>query len=302
MHRRFSLRFGLNARKVFWAYVFLLVPCLFFFFFRILPTLSALRISLHDWDILSPSKPFVGLANYRRLLNDPIFWKALKNTFLYMFVVVPAELVGGLSIAIMLQSVRRFAGFLRSLYFLPFVTSAVAISWVWRWMYVPHYGTLNMILSFLGFTEQPFLQSPSQALYSIAAVVIWQSLGFHIIMFLAGLQAIPTVFYEAAMIDGANRWQVFRSITLPLLNPTIVFLAVMGSIASLKIFTQVMNMTFEGTGGPLHSTITLVLYIYQMAFTRFQMGYASAVTVILFMIIIVITVIQMRLITRRFEY
>jgi multiple sugar transport system permease protein len=215
---------------------------------------------------------------------------------------VPAQLVIGLAFALLVQAVAHWKGFFRALYFIPFVTSTVAISWVWRWMYEPTFGPLNKLLALVGLPEQKYLASPDQALPSIVIVLVWQALGFYVIIFLAGLEAIPTDFYEAAKIDGARVWDLFRHITLPLLNPTIVFLTVIGTINAIQVFTQVLNMSFQGTGGPLDSTKSLVLFIYQQAFKSFKMGYASAGTVVLFALILVITVIQLKVTTRRVEY
>lgn len=289
------------------GYGFIVLPLLFFLAVRIYPALVAMNVSLHEWDIMSKAKPFVGLANYRELLVDPVFWKAALNTLLYAVITVPLELVLGLAIASLIQSVNHFRGFYRTIYFIPYITSTVAVSWVWRWLYFKNGGILNQLLLALGLPAQPFLAGPGQALYAISAVVIWQALGYYVIIFLAGLEMIPASFREAAKIDGANAWQVFRRITLPLLNPTIVFLAVLGTISSLQIFTQIMNMTSGGygqgdLGGPLNSTLSLVAYIYNMAFYKFKMGYASAMTVVLFLVIMVVTLVQMKLFNRRIEY
>src|SRR5205085_2271978 len=208
-----------------------------------------------------------------------------------------------LAIALALTRVNHLAGLFRTLYFIPFVTSLVAVSWVWRWLYQPQRGSINELLSMFGVPPQPFLQSTSQALPSIVAVNVWHDLGFQIVIFLAGLHAIPDRYYEAATLDGAGRLALFRHITLPLLNPTIVFLAVTSTISSLQVFTQVQNMSAQGTGGPLNSTLSLVLYVYQKAFGgAYQMGYASAMTVVLFALILIVTLIQLRVLTRHYEY
>jgi multiple sugar transport system permease protein len=283
------------------------LPLLFFLVVRIYPALVAMNVSLHEWDIMSLSRPFVGLANYAQLLADPVFWQAARNTLLYLIITVPAELAIGLAVALLIQSVNKFRGFYRTLYFVPYITSTVAVSWVWRWLYFKNGGVLNALLLRLGLPAQPFLSGPYQALYAVSAVVIWQALGYYVVIFLSGLEMIPASYREAAKIDGASSWQVFRHVTLPLLNPTIVFLAVLGAIQSLQIFTQIMNMTSGGygqgdLGGPLNSTLSLVVYIYNLAFYRFQMGYASAITVVLFIIIMVVTLVQMKLLSRRIEY
>jgi len=292
----------LSRRRALWAWAALCLPLLFFAVVRIAPTLFALNISFRQWDILSDEKPWVGLANYTRLFKDPVFLKSLKNTFVYVIVGVPTQLALGLGVALLIQRVNRFAGLFRMIYFMPYVTSAVAVAWVWRWMLQEHGGLINELLVKVGIPAQKFLGSPSQAIYMIIAAIVWQGLGFSMVIFLAGLEAIPRTFYEAAMLDGASGWKVFRHITLPLLNPTIVFSAIMGTIRYLQVFTEVLNMSAQGQGGPLNSTKTIVLFIYQEAFQSFHMGYASAATVILFVIILALTVLQSKVITRKFEY
>ena len=293
---------SLRQRQARTAYTFLIVPLLFFLIVRFVPTLSALRLSLYEYSILGESRPFVGLENYRQLAADATFGRALLNTALYTLIGVPAQVVLGLAVALLLQRVTLLRGLYRALYFAPYVTPIVAAAWVWQWVFSPQFGPVNTFLVALHLPPQNFLNSPSQALPTAAALVVWQNLGFQIVLFLAGLAAIPRTFYEAAEIDGGSAWQVFSRVTLPLLNPTIVFSVVTGTIGYLQLFTQVVNLNFTDQGGPLGSTLTVALYIYQMAFGRFQMGFAAALTVVLFVIILVITLLQLRFLTRRFEY
>lgn len=279
-------------------YTCLLIPLLFFISIRFLPTLYTFNIGFREWDILSEDKPFVGMDNYVTLFKDEVFRKSLVNTFIYVVFGVIGQLLCGLGVALLLQRINKFVGVFRAIYFIPYVTSIVAVSWVFKWILMNN-GIVNDILMKLGFEAQLFLKSPDQAIYIIILTMIWQGLGFQMIIFLAGLENIPKMFYEAAEIDGANSWNKFIHITLPLLNPTIVFSAVIGSISFLQTFTQVQNMT---QGGPLNSTISVVLYIYQLAFQHFDMGLASAATVLLFIIILIITIIQMKVLTKKFEY
>jgi multiple sugar transport system permease protein len=293
----------LSQRRALTAYLLLAVPLAFFILIRIVPTLSALQVAFYQWDMLSDSRPFIGLDNFQRLPADGAFVTAMLNTLKYLVLGVPTGLILALAIALALMRVKHLAGLFRTVYFVPFVTSLVAVSWVWRWLYQPQRGSLNVVLSLVGIPSQPFLQSTSQALPSIVAVNVWHDLGFQIVIFLAGLSAIPDLYYEAARLDGGGRWDLFRHITLPLLNPTIVFLAVTSAISSLQVFTQVQNMSAQGTGGPLNSTLSLVLYVYQKAFGgAYQMGYASAMTVVLFALILTVTLIQLRVLSRRYEY
>jgi len=298
---------SLRQRRILWAYAFLFVPLLFFLVIRIYPTLSAFNISLHTWNPLSDQRPFVGLANYQKLWQEmltptSVTRKAFENTLKYVLIGVPLQLALGLGFALLLNSIYRLVSVFRMIYFIPFVTSAVAVAWVWRWLYQPDFGAINLLLSAFHLPTQRFLFDPSQSLLSIVAVVVWQGLGFTIIIFLAGLQQIPDVYYDAARVDGAGRWPLFRHITLPLLNSTIVYLAVLQTIAFLRMFTEVLNMTRQGDGGPLNTTTTVVLRIYREGFGSLNMGYASALSVALFIIILAITVIQLRFLQRRFDY
>ena len=293
---------GLGARRALWAYAFLAAPLAFFVAIRILPAAQALFISLHQWNIVSPVRPFVGTANFREIWSDPRFWQAARNTLRYLATGIPAQIVLGLGIAILLHRIARFRGFFRALYFIPFVTPIVAAAWVWQWMYTPTFGPLNRLFEAAGLPPQAFLRRPDQALYAITAMVVWEYIGFQVVLFLAGLEAIPPVFYEAAQVDGASGWRLFRHITVPLLNPTLVFSIVYGTILYLQLFTQVLNMTFRDQGGPLGSTMTVVLYVYILGFQRFRMGPAAAATVLLFAAIPVITLLQLRFFSRQVEY
>lgn len=295
------MRLTLGRREALWAYAFLALPLAFFLYFRILPAFQALWLSLYQWHADPSLRKFVGLAHYAHLLEDALFRKALLNTFLYALLGVPAQLFLGLSLALLLQRAPVARDFFRAVYFAPYVTPAVAVAWVWSWMLSPHFGLVNELLSLMGIPPQPFLQSPRQALPTVTWVVVWQNLGFQVVLFLAGLESIPRQYYEAARIDGAEGWRLFRHITWPLLNPVLVFSAVIATIGYLQLFTQVVNLNFTDQGGPLNSTLTLALYIYQLAFLRFQLGYAAAVTAVLFALILGITLIQLRVLTRRVD-
>lgn len=295
-------RLRLGTRRALWAYGFLLVPLLFFLTIRIAPALSSLYISLHEWNVISPAQPYVGLRNFQTLAQDPRFAQAAWNTVRYVLVGIPAQVLLGLLLALGLQRINRFRGVFRALYFMPFVTPIVAAAWVWQWMYSQNFGPLNQMLVALGLPAQPFLRNPSQALYAVSAMIVWQYLGFQIVIFLAGLEAIPRVYYEAAKVDGASGWTLFRHVTVPLLNPTLVFSVVYSTIIYLQLFTQVLNMTFQDQGGPLGGTLTMVLYVYQLGFQRFRMGEAAAATAVLFVVILAITLLQMRVLSKPVEY
>ncbi|MCF7945695.1 MAG: sugar ABC transporter permease, partial [Spirochaetia bacterium] len=272
-------RHSLERTKRIWAYIFLIVPVLFYAVIRFYPTFHAFFLSLTDWDIVSKDKNFIGLENYLNLFQDPIFWKTLANTAKYVVYGLPVSLLLGFILAYNIDRIHFGAELFKSVYFIPYITSMVAIAWVWRWLYQPApIGIFNKILISFGLPQQQFLFSESQAIFSILATTIWADVGFQMIIFLAGIKGISQQYYEAAEIDGANNADKLFRITIPLLKPTIVFLVVTGTIRYLRIFTQVLNMTYQGEGGPLNSTKPLVLYIYNSAFRRFDMGYAAAMT------------------------
>jgi multiple sugar transport system permease protein len=275
---------------------------LFFLIVRIYPALESLRLSLLDYRSPLTRNPFIGLENFQTMAGDTTLHRALLNTALYTIIGVPAQLILGLGIAMLLQAINRARGVYRAIYFAPYITPIVASAWVWQWLLNRNFGPVNALLEVLGLPPQPFLGSPGQALASAAALVIWQQLGFQIVIFLAGLEGIPRVFYEAASLDGVNAWTRFRFITLPLLNATVVFSLVIATNGFLQLFAQVANLNPTDQGGPLDSTLTVALYIYRMAFQSSKMGYAAAITVLLFVIILIFTVLQLRVLRRRVEY
>ncbi len=292
-------RLTIHQKQVVWAWLFLAVPIVFYVVIRFWPTANAMWLSFTNWNLLRPAK-LVGLRNYIKLWNDPVFWQVFRNTFAYLIIGTPVSLLISFVVAYELEKVRFMHGFIRALYFLPFLTTAAALAWVWRWFYQPvPIGFINAVLVNVGLPAQPFLRSPDQALVSVLASAIWAGLGFQIVIFMAGLRAIPMTYYEAARIDGVSNWTILTRITLPLLKPTIVFLVVFSSIGFLRIFDQVYNMTTNDPGGPLNSTKPLVLMIYQTAFSSFDMGYAAAQTVVLFLVLLVVSLIQLRILRDR---
>jgi multiple sugar transport system permease protein len=289
----------IETKQAIHAWIFLAVPLLFFVVIRFYPAVEAFGIAFTEWNLLSPAR-FVGLQNFWRILEDPVFWISFKNTFLYLIVGTPLSLMLSFLVAYYLDQVRFGHGLIRAFYFIPHLTTSVAMAWVWRWFYQPPpIGLFNNILNVVGLETQPFLRSTAQALPAVLAPAIWAGLGFQVVLFMAGLRAIPSSYYEAARIDGAGKWMILREITLPLLRPTIVFLVVISSIGFLRIFDTVYNMTDNGAGGPLNSTKPLVLYIYESAFRSYRMGYAAALTIVLFVILLSISLIQLRLIRSR---
>lgn len=295
----FYRNLSIRNKQVVWAWGFLAVPILFYVSIRFYPTANAFVLSFMDWNLLG-DKTWVGFDNYRKLIADPVFWQVFGNTFKYLLIGTPVSLLLSFLIAYHLDQVRFMHSTLRALYFLPFMTSAVAMAWVWRWFYQPvPIGVFNNFLSSMGMQQIAFLNSTSNALPSVLAPAIWMGLGFQIIIFMAGLRAIPKSYYEAARIDGVSSWTTLWEITLPLMRPTIVFLVVFSSIGFLRIFDIVFNMTSNNPGGPLNSTKPLVLMIYQTAFSSYDMGYAAAQTVVLFTILLIVSLLQLRLMRDR---
>jgi len=289
---------SIGQKRAIWAWVFLAVPVLFFVGIRFYPAAEAFRASFTNWNIVGKME-FIGGANYARLVQDPAFWKVIGNTFAYLGLGVPISMLLSFVVAYYLDRVRFGHGLLRALYFIPHLTTAVAMAWVWRWFYQPPpVGAFNVWLASLGLAQMPFLRSTTQALPAVLAPAIWAGIGFQIVIFLAGLKAIPRTYYEAAAIDGAGAWRVLFEVTLPSLKPTIVFLVVTSSIAYLRIFDYVYAMT-NGQGGPLDATKPLVLKIFETAFTHFEMGYAATQTIVLFAILLAISLIQLKLLRSR---
>jgi multiple sugar transport system permease protein len=254
------------------------------------PNLATLGLSLTRWDMLTTPQ-FAGLDNYAKLLGDDRFGKALRNTLFYTLVSVPLGLTFALGLATALNRQIRGIAWIRTAYFLPLVTSATAIALVWLWIYSPA-GPLNDILRAFGIAPQRWVADPTLAMPSIIAMSIWQGLPANVIIFLAGLQGVPSEYYDAASVDGAGRWARFRRITLPLLTPSIFFTGILALIGAFQVFDQVYVMANPGKPGD--ATITLVYFIYEAGFRNFKMGYAAAASWIMFLIVAVATVLYFR--------
>ncbi|WP_238626230.1 carbohydrate ABC transporter permease [Aggregatilinea lenta] len=284
----------LSRRKALWGIALVAPNTLGLFFFFGIPVLMAFSTSLQEWNAIKPAT-FIGLDNFTRLADDPTFWNALENTFKLLLMTVPAEIALALGVAILLNQPLAGRSFFRAAYFLPVVTSTVAASVVWTWIFQPRYGIINSTLSLFGVGEIKWLTEPSLALIPVAVVAIWQRVGFDMVLFLAGLQSIPGVLYEAALIDGASTWQRFRHVTLPMLSPTTFLVTVLAVVNAFQIFDQVYIMTLRTVpGGVGGSATTLTYFLYRRAFTNSEFGYASAVALVLFVIILAVTIIQLR--------
>ena len=293
----------LAAKRATTAYIFLALPLVFFLGVRFGPMIYMLAMSFTDWGLLRKELHFIGLANYKSVLADPVFQQALGNTARYAIFGAPSVIILSLFVALLLDLIPKGKAVYRLIYVLPYITPIVAVSWVWRWMFLqPPLGVVNTILLAVGIQAREFLNSPSQALQSITAVNVWVEMGYCTTIFLAGLQTIPKEISEAARIDGANARQVLTKVTLPLLMPITLFLTVMEGIQFLRIFTQVYNMSFQAQGGPLNSTKSAALYIYQKAFTNFEMAQAASASLILFAIIMAVTFLQLKFFDKKMGY
>jgi multiple sugar transport system permease protein len=277
--------------------MFFLAPALLaigIFFF--IPVIAAFVLSFTDFDIYALGTldyaRFIGIRNYVQLVSDPLFWKALKNTFYFLLVGGPLSVAVSLAAALMLQSsLIRFKGVFRTAYFAPVVTTLVAVAVVWRFVYHPRFGLLNYALSFLGIQPVDWLGDPTWAMPAIILMAVWKNFGYNMIIFIAGLQNIPKEFYEAASIDGAGKLQQFTSITLPLLAPTTIFISIITMIGYFQLFAEPYVMT---QGGPLNSTLSIVLLMYQQGFRWWNMGYSAALAFVLFAFILAGSVVQAR--------
>ncbi len=287
---------GISLRQNLIGWAFALPFLLIFLLFMAGPLLASFVLSLTDFGLRDLRNPlgvnFIGLQNYIELLSDSTFWTALANTAYFVLVGVPLTLVLGLAAALALdRGIRRFRTVYRVGYYLPVVTSIVGIAVVWRFVLNPDYGLLNMTLGAAGIEGPNWLGDEILAMPSLIVMAAWRNLGFAMVLFLAGLQTIPVQLYEAASIDGAGRWAAFKSVTLPLLRPTLLFAVVITTIGYLQVFEEPFVMT---DGGPLDRTLSISMFMYQEGFEFFHQGYAAAIAWVLFLIVAVIAVVQFR--------
>jgi len=289
-----------------YSYLFIAPAMILFGVFVFIPVIASFLLSFTQYNTLSLPR-WVGPDNYYQIFfNDPRFWKAFWNTTIYVIGVVPLTICISLLLAVAIDQKIRFKNFYKAVFFMPVVTSVIAISVIWKWLFAgDKYGLINHWLIRLGLQPVDWLMSPAWTLPAIMIMSIWAGLGYTMILLLAGLQTIPEALYEAAEIDGAGSWHKFWHITLPLLRPTLVFAVVMSVINSFQLFEQVYIMTSgigEGVGGVLDCALSLVAYLYDKGFQRFEMGYASAIAYILFAVILIATLLNMKAGRSRFEY
>ncbi|MCX5679477.1 MAG: sugar ABC transporter permease [Candidatus Omnitrophica bacterium] len=293
----------MNEQK--WSFIFIAPVVLLFAVFVLGPLVASFYWSFTEYNGIHSPK-WIGLDNYRTILfNDPRFWKSIRNTIFYTVGVIPPGVILSLLLAMAVNQKIKFKNFFCTIYFIPTVTSVIALSVIWKWMFAGEkYGLINHCLMLAGFKPIDWLMSPVWTLPAIMIMSIWAGIGYNMILFLAGLQTIPNTVYEAADIDGASRWEKFRHITLPLLKPTMVFVVIMSFIASFQVFERIYIMTESefGIGGVLDSALTVVAYLYDMGFRKFQMGYASALGYIVFAVVFIITIINIKFVKTKVEY
>ncbi len=278
------------------ALVFIAPWLLHLALFTLYPLYIALYGSIADWNILTDEMSYVGFVHYAGLFSDDRFFLALRNSFVYLLVQVPASIIGGYIVALMLNRPNLWGqSFFRGLYFFPVIIPTVVMAIIWQWMYATNSGVLNYFLTLVGISPIPWLTDQTWSMPSIGFMKIWNDVGFYAVLFLAGLQGISNEVLDAAQVDGVNEWQMAWYIKLPLLNPVLVFAVIMGTLWGLNIFTEPLIMT---NGGPRGSSLTTLLYLYQEGFIWSRLGYANAVGVASTLIILVLTLIQRRVLER----
>lgn len=305
------------------GFSYLLPALIILIVFRIIPILLSVRISFFDWG-MAGAKKFVGLQNYIDVLKDPVFWKSLLHTGWFIVISVPLMLFLALLIAVLLNTKIRGLGIYRTIYYLPVVTSIVAVSVVWKWILNPERGLLNYLLSFINvhnirWLEDPrglfdiifspigvklpeVLAGPSIAMVALIIMSVWKGIGYNIIIYLAGLQNIPAQYYEAAKIDGAGKYSIFRNVTWPLISPTTFYILIMSTIVAFETFAQVWIMTGPPPGGPLGTTKVVMYYFYEQSFELWRLGYGAAIAFFAFLIILVLTIFQRVYLEKKVHY
>lgn len=278
-----------KSEQRFWAWVFLTVPMLLLGIFVFFPIVFAFVVSFYDWNLLIPDKPFVGLANYVEVFNDEVFLISIKNTIIYTIGVVPTQTFAALFLAFIMNQKIKGRAFFRIAFYVPAITSSVVTSIIFVWIYSKP-GLLNYLLAQIGITSDiDWLTNTTTVLPSIMMLNIWTTSGFFMVSFLAGLQSIPQSLYEAAKIDGANSWQQFWQITVPMVRPITFFVMVMSLIGCFQVFDQIFIMS---SGGPDNASTTMSYFVYQNSFKYFRFGYGAASAVVLACIIFVSTYLQ----------
>ena len=289
---RLGTFFTWRRRNLIIALLFILPALINFTLFRYLPIFAAARASVYNYSLLGGYRGFIGASHYLRLLDDPVFWQSMWVTLQYIIIKVPLTIALALALAMFLQRESFGTGVVRSAVMAPLVTSIIVVSIIWAMMYHSEQGLFQSILNSVGIPKQAFLSDENRALPALTLMMIWKDVGLSFIILMAGLKGIPHVYYEAAVVDGANKWQMFRNVTVPLVRPILMFLIVSQTVFSFQLFVPVFQMT---KGGPLNSTKAIVYYIYQQGFLFQDMGYASAISMITLAVLLIVSMGQMRL-------
>lgn len=292
-----------EMRREWTAYLFNAPGMILFAVFVVYSVITSFNLSFHEWNILEPEKPFVGLQNYREVMGDERFWASVgRSVYFTVGSVIPTMAIA-LGIALLLNTKIRALGLFRTAYYLPVITPLVVAAIIWKWVYDADFGLANFYLMKLGIIDEPllWLADKTLAMPAVILVNVWKGVGFNMVVYLAGLQAIPAEFYEAAEVDGAGGWQRFRRITFPLVAPTTFFLLVINTVGAMKSFENIFVMTSGGPPGPGGATTTVVYYIYTQAFEFFRMGYASALAYVLFFLLFLVSFTQFRWYMKRVE-
>jgi len=291
-------QFTLRRQEAIAGFVFILPFVAFFVVFRIWPAIQAVLMSFRQWEILMPEHPYIGLGNFRELVNDDLWWLSLRNTSLFAVLTVVGNTILSLIAALVVIQPIRFQTLYRVVFYAPVLLSVSGVCVIWEWILNYQFGVLNYFLSMVGIPPVPWTADPNIVIPSLSMVTIWWGFGFPMLVFMAGLQSIPEHLYEAAKIDGANAWQRFRFVTLPLLRPTILFVTVTQFIAHLQVFGQSFIIT---GGGPGRYSYTVIMHLYYTAWRFFRMGYGAAIAVALGIIMIILTLLQFYFLGQREE-
>ncbi|RPI70562.1 MAG: sugar ABC transporter permease [Ignavibacteriales bacterium] len=283
----------MNNKKII-PYLLVSPYIIHFFVFIAFPVVFSIVLTFHNWNIISPME-YIGLGNFVRLFNDQFFFRSIWNTLVFLIIHIPLQIVAALAIAQVLNQKIKFRGFFRAAYFLPVIVSGVVVTILWQQLYGFDSGLLNRILVSLGLGKVGWLVDPDVAMPSIAVMATWKNVGLYIVLFLVGLQTVPPHYYEAADIEGANKWQKFFKITLPTINPTIFMVFILSTIGGFSLFIEPYILT---GGGPLNSTLSAVLYIYKQGFFYYHMGYAATLGFFFAFLILAVVMIQKKFIEK----
>ena len=281
-------------RKSWLPYLMVSPYIIFVAVFVLFPVIFSLVLTFHKWNIISPMK-FVGLQNYSRLFHDHLFWISIMNTLKFLLLHIPLQIAVALFLAVLLNQKIRAVSFFRSSFFMPVIVSGVVVTILWQQLLGYDNGLINRLLVTLGLQKKGWLVDPDVAIYSIAVMATWKNVGLYVILFLVGLQTVPTQYYEAARLEGASKWQQFRHITLPMINPTIFMVVILSTIGGFSLFIEPYIMT---GGGPLNKTLSAVLYIYKQAFQYYNMGYSATLGFFYSLMIMLVVVIQKKVIEK----